>query len=389
MNSTIKNIAVITNIAPHYRSILWEKLLKNRSYHFEFYFGNDVYQGIEKINFKTERFASIQNQIHHIRNVYFKSKLLFWQKGILRKCIVKKIDAAIILGDSYIISNWIAAIIFRIRGIQVIFWSHGLYGNEGWFKKRYRTLFYKLANEHLLYERRAKGLMVSSGFNANKLHIIFNSLDYEATLLFRTTYKDKIKKQTFSFFNNPELPTILFIGRLTKVKKLDYLVEAIHLLKSQQYNVNLLIIGEGDQKETLKLQMQSLNVMDQCYLYGACYSEEVLAKLISTADLCVSPGNVGLTAIHSMSYGTPVLTHDNFQRQMPEVGAITEGKNGCFFKENDLSSMVDHIKDWLFSNKLTRNEIRENCYGVIDKYYNPNYQVRVIENLLKNQPPLI
>lgn len=389
MDVARKNISVITNIAPHYRSLLWERLLKSNTYHFNFYFGDNLFQGIEKINFEDERFASVQSQIHHLSNVYFKGKLLFWQQGILTTCIVKKIDTAIILGDSYIISNWIAAVILRFKGTKVVFWSHGLYGDEPWLKKWYRTLFYRLANDHLLYERRAKELMIASGFKANKLHVIFNSLDYESNLKFRSTSQGLIKKETLSFFNNPEQPTVLFIGRLTKVKKLIYLVKAIKALKSQNYKVNLLIIGEGDQKETLKKQMLSLNIEDQCYLYGPCYSEEILAKLIASSDLCVSPGNVGLTAIHCMSYGTPVLTHDNFNRQMPEVGAISEGENGCFFKENDLSSMVDRIKDWLFNNKLTRNQIRYNCYEIIDKYYNPDYQVRVIENLLDNQPPLI
>ena len=44
----------------------------------------------------------------------------------------------------------------------------------------------------------------------------------------------------------------------------------------------------------------------------------------------VSPGNVGLTAIHSLSYGTPVLTHNNFNNQMPEVESIQPGFNGYF-----------------------------------------------------------
>ena len=74
---------------------------------------------------------------------------------------------------------------------------------------------------------------------------------------------------------------------------------------------------------------------------------------------------------------------------MPEVGAIIEGNNGCYFKENDVNSMVHEIKDWLFNNLLTRKEISDNCYEIIDTYYNPDYQVKVIENLLENKPPLI
>ena len=58
--------------------------------------------------------------------------------------------------------------------------------------------------------------------------------------------------------------------------------------------------------------MENLNLQDQIWFYGACYDESKLGELIFNADLCVSPGNVGLTAVHSMGYGTPVITHNNF-----------------------------------------------------------------------------
>ena len=54
--------------------------------------------------------------------------------------------------------------------------------------------------------------------------------------------------------------------------------------------------------------------------------------------------NVGLTAIHSLSFGTPVLTHNNFDNQMPEVQAINEGENGGFFIENDLEDLIKKIE---------------------------------------------
>ena len=43
-------------------------------------------------------------------------------------------------------------------------------------------------------------------------------------------------------------------------------------------------------------------------------------------DITVSPDKVGLTAIHSMAYGRPVITHDNMDRQGPEVEAVIPGR---------------------------------------------------------------
>ncbi|WP_026810763.1 glycosyltransferase [Arenibacter latericius] len=385
----MKNIYIITNIASHYRSSLWEKLLNNRKYNFNFFFGKDLVFGIKEINFNDKNIKFRQSQIHKLTNVYFKDKIIIWQKGIIKKCLTSQVDTAIILGDSWIISNWIIAIILRLKGVKVIFWSHGIYGNEPKIKKWIRILFYKLAHEHLLYERRGKRQMVINGFKECKLHVIFNSLNYEANLMYRKAAEKFSKTEIYPFFPTPELPTIIFIGRLTEVKKLNYLIEAVNQLNIQKYLVNLLIIGEGGQRKKLIGLAKEYGIDNQCHFYGPCYSEKILSSLISTADLCVSPGNVGLTGIHSMSYGTPVLTHNNFINQMPEVEAIIEGKNGCFFSENDISSMVSQLINWLFYNKLTRDEIRSNCYNIIDNYYNPNYQVKVIENIIEDKQPFL
>ena len=70
-----------------------------------------------------------------------------------------------------------------------------------------------------------------------------------------------------------------------------------------------------------------------CIFYGATYDEKELSKLIYMSDLTVSPGNIGLTAIHSLSYGTPVCSHSNFNNQMPESEAIINFENGFFFRK--------------------------------------------------------
>lgn len=384
-----KNVAIITNIAPLYRLPLYSKILNNKNYNCHFYLGKDNHSGIKQIDFENENIVKFQNLTHFLKNIYYRNKILIWQRGIVKTCLVSTFDAAVITGDLFVISNWLIALILRLKGTKVIFWSHGFYGNESKIKKWIRTLFFSLAHEHLLYERRGKNLMINAGFERNKLHVIFNSLDYEQSLRYRESFTNNLaKEEVYPFFLNSSLPTLIFIGRLTKIKKLDMLIEAIKKIELDGRKVNLLLVGDGNEKTHLINLIRNQNFENQCYLFGPCYSEEQLSKLISNADLCVSPGNVGLTAIHSMSYGTPVLTHGNFANQMPEVGAIKEGYNGLFFEENDFNSLSENIFAWIFQNKLSRDKIRKNCYQVIDLYYNPDYQVKVIENLLKNNPPL-
>lgn len=123
----------------------------------------------------------------------------------------------------------------------------------------------------------------------------------------------------------------------------------------------------------------------QTWFYGSCYDESVLSDLVFESDLCVSPGNVGLTVIHCFSYGTPVITHGNFAYQMPEAEAIIPGKNGDYFEMDSIEDLGKKIHKWFDSNNTkNRNEIRKNCYKVIDEKYNPYYQSRLIDKVLKD-----
>ncbi|GGW83495.1 glycosyltransferase family 4 protein [Salegentibacter mishustinae] len=379
-------INIFTNIAPHYRKGLWEKLISHKKMDFHFYYGLNDYSKIKKIDLNEFVFQPFKHHFHILKNFWFKQKALIWQTGVIKTCLYTNAKINIFLGEMYCISTWIAAIICRFKGHTVIFWGHGFYGNEGKIKKNIRRTFYSLANQHLLYEHRGKNLMVQAGFNPKNLHVIFNSLDYQKHKNLRNKNNGMRKEEIFSFFENPILPTIVFIGRLTPVKRLDMLIQAISEINSLKQTVNLLIIGDGLLKSDL--MQKGKKGLEQKWLYfsGACYEEDKIGEHLSLADLCISPGNVGLTAIHSLSFGTPVGTHGNLLNQMPEVEAIKDGYNGFYFSENDMEDLIIKTTQWLRKNP-DREAVRKRCYEIIDKHYNPEYQIKVIEKLISESNP--
>jgi len=396
----MQTIYLFTNIPSHYRQALWTKLLEDTNNEYHFVFGGGAVTGIKEIDFEREDFLPYKSRLHRVKNFPYKSRLhrvknfwykghvLYWQKGVISRCFRTKMDSAIFVGDMYCLATWIAAIICRIRNIKVVFWGHGFYGNEGKIKLFLRKMFYRLAHKHLLYERRAKQLMIENGFNPDSLYVVFNSLDYNEHVRLRQQYQTIDKRHTFPFFNNPELPVLVFIGRLTPVKNLDLLMHAVNAINAQSAKVNLLVIGDGPEKQRLQ-EFGKRGVNDGFYHFtGACYDERQIGLYLSASDLCVSPGNVGLTAVHSLSFGTPVATHSNFANQMPEVGAITEGYNGFLFEENNSTDLKDKIQSWL-SIDVPRDKIKNQCFEVIDNYYNPNYQLTVFNRLAANEKPEI
>jgi glycosyltransferase involved in cell wall biosynthesis len=141
-----------------------------------------------------------------------------------------------------------------------------------------------------------------------------------------------------------------------------------------------MIIGDGDVKEDLESLAKKLVV--DAYFFGACYEEEKISEFMSNAGLCVSPGNVGLTSIHAMSYGIPVCTNDDFKNQMPEFEAIKPWETGCFF-EKEKENLAEIISKW-FERSPSREKVRTNCYDVVDNFYNPNMQLEVLRKAIKD-----
>jgi glycosyltransferase involved in cell wall biosynthesis len=108
----------------------------------------------------------------------------------------------------------------------------------------------------------------------------------------------------------------------------------------------------------------------------------IIAELFYNANVCVSPGNVGLTAIHSLTFGCPVITHGNLPDQMPEFEAIRPGITGDFFKENDAYDLSEKIKKWISLNDAQRDETRNAAYKEIDQKWNIHYQINTIRKII-------
>jgi glycosyltransferase involved in cell wall biosynthesis len=175
-----------------------------------------------------------------------------WQRGILSKSMFGDYDVFICLGNVNILSNWVACALSRMRGKRVLMWTHGLYGSESTLVRVLRCLHYRLASGLLLYGERASHLLQDQGFNAADLYVVANSLDvdrqnmlYEAMCSGLTDFPESVS------FEARDLPTLLFIGRITKQKKIHLLLEAASILRERGQAVNVLIVGDGAELESL------------------------------------------------------------------------------------------------------------------------------------------
>jgi glycosyltransferase involved in cell wall biosynthesis len=377
-------VAIIDGIAAHYRLLLFQKLSQQADNEYKLFASKVPLNGIAIIDPALADLDASRGGVNwtFIHNVVVLKRIV-WQKNVMRIAAKGKFDVYIFIGESHVISTWIGVALCRLRKRKIVFWGHGVYGNEKFIKKYFRRIFNKLPDAYLIYNERTKELLIKDGIKEEKLFVVYNSLNYDAHVVVRNsiTREEICQLKKKLFLKNDELPVLLFIGRLTPEKKIDQLIGSINILHSKGKKVNCVIIGSGDEEMSLKKLVINYNLQDYIFFYGPGYNESQNGLLLSMANCCVSPGNVGLTAIHSLSFGTPVITHNDLPNQGPEVSSVIENFTGELFVRNDMDDLASHIEELVFIKG--KEHYRDNCIKIIDDFYNPYYQIKIFNALIQ------
>jgi glycosyltransferase involved in cell wall biosynthesis len=306
-----------------------------------------------------------------------------WIAGSITLPIKLRNNLFVITGEPFCLSSWMLMIVARLYGKKIYTWTHGWNGGEHGVKKFIKKTYLNIPNGNFIYGDYAKDLMIGLGFDANRLWVVYNSLHYQEHLGIRKQLNfSKIYSKKFG----NSFPTICFIGRLTKQKKLGMLLEAQSICEKRfTCPFNIIFIGTGPEDKPLKLLADKNSNEGKVLFFGACYEEIGIAEFIYNADLCVSPGEVGLTAIHVLSYGTPVITHDNFVNQMPEFEAIKENITGDFFEEDNVEDLALKIYHWFEKYPVKTDDLIRSCFNIIDDKFNPKFQLQVFKKVFEKQ----
>lgn len=363
-------LCLVYNTAPHYREAVFTAL--DKEYDCDWFFGET------KTDIKEMDISKLQN-VQYYKTTWFAGNRLYWQKGLISKLFDKNYQNFLVLSEVRSVSLWLFMGLKRLffSNKRVYGWSHGLYGREGKFRKLLERWKANGMECLFVYNNRARNLFIENGTPSSKVITIYNSLDYSAQLSIRESLKETSVYR--DYFNNSN-PTIIFIGRLTKSKKLDWLLSALEILSQNRKSVNAVFVGGGEAMDELKSIAEKKKI--PAWFYGPCYDEVKNGELLFNADLCVSPGNVGLTAIHSLMFGTPVITNDDLTHQGPEFEAIKEGVTGTFFRNGSIHSLASSIANW-FESHPSRATVRANCYREVDKNWNPQNQMRIFRKYLQ------
>ena len=367
-------VAVVYHLLAHYRMAVMTALDHQPDLSVEFYAAYQESEGVISLD------ASALKRFVPSPGHWFGP--LFWQTNAVRVALKRdRPDAIIYLANPWFVSTWIGAMAARLRGIPVLFWGHGWLRPETGGKRLLRAVYFRLANRMMLYSQRAAGLGRDTGYPADRITVIFNSLNTDAAdeVVADIEAGRLNTHDPHSFFEDKARPLVICTARLIRACRFDLLLQAADLLAKRGQPVNILLVGDGPERAGLVAQARELGLA--VHFMGACYDESILGQLIYGADVTVSPGKIGLTAMHSLMYGTPAITHDNLDEQMPEVEALFPERVGALFRQGDATDLADVLHQWL-NNGLDRQEVRARCRAEIARHWTPQIQVARIKEAL-------
>lgn len=365
-------ICCIYNMGAHYRWPIFKAMAER--FPIDFCFGPD--------NAYTHSIKTFDyNKLPGFKRLLKNRRLLlkfYWQSGAVRQ-LFHPYKQYLMLGEAYCLSTWVMVLGARLTGRKSVCWTHGWYGREGVLKRWVSRLFYSLFNNILTYNSYARDLLIKGGIPAKKIRVLGNSLDSAGM---RALRPELHSTEIYSSHFHNALPTLIYCGRIQKSKHLELMIEAAHLLKDAGRDVNLVFVGQDSEGVDIPMLAKEAGLEERVWMYGPCYDDKKLAELFFNADVCVSPGNVGLTAVHSLSFGCPVITHGDFPWQGPEFECIKPGITGDFFRRGDAADLACVITNWIDHSPEQRRQTALSAFEEIDTHWSVEHEIDVFSKVL-------
>ena len=101
------------------------------------------------------------------------------------------------------------------------------------------------------------------------------------------------------------------------------------------------------------------------------------------SDGFLYPGYIGLSLVHALWYGLPVITHDNLLRHAPEFTILKDQHNSIKYKEFDAVDLSEKMTN-LVADRGKLMKMKNNAYGSVSKNWTFKNMINNYDHAIKN-----
>jgi glycosyltransferase involved in cell wall biosynthesis len=201
----------------------------------------------------------------------------------------------------------------------------------------YTRWFYNATDEIRVPTKEYITVLTKRGFKQSKLNVFKRGIDSGVFLPHRggkTFLKDR-------WGLNGDY-TLLYVGRISKDKSLDFLLDAFHKIAEKKPSTKLILVGDGPYLQALKRKTRkaagSANV-----LFTGRIDHEKLPLIYSGSDLFLFPSKTdtfGKAVLEAQACGLPAIVSD----EGGPKELIVHGKTGFVVESDNIAEWVNKIE---------------------------------------------
>ncbi len=244
-------------------------------------------------------------------------------------------------------ANFYGVFLKRLIKIPVVTTIHSDY-KQDFIGSFYKKLVYTTLNTWALrsfdsfvaVSDNFKELLVSRGFPAEKIFVVYNGIDFGLSLKLASR-QDFLQK--FALSIPPEAKIVGIVARLHPIKGLDLFIRgAQHILKEEP-ETHFIIAGEGKEREKLEYCRESLKLQKKVHFIGH----------IKNTDEFINILDINTLTSHSESF--PYVLLEGARLKKPTVSSdvggigrlIKEKETGLLFRSGDETDFATKVLELL------------------------------------------
>ncbi len=278
--------------------------------------GKDIHIVTAQVEGSEAHDAHHPNSVHRInlqRIAWLRPESLAMYIKLLMKCLrlvlTHRIDA--VHAGRVLPEGLVGLLVARLFRKPLITYAHGeeitTWRQSGKFKAMRFT--YRHSNRVIANSRFTKKELLNLGVHPEKILLISPGVDIDR---FRPGLDYIDLKNRLKLGENQKL--ILSVGRLTRRKGFDRVIESLQCLRDQGIEVHYAIIGIGEDREYLESLATSYNVWDYVHFLGHVPTQE-LPRWYNACDLFVMPNReidgdtegFGMVFLEAAACGKPAI----------------------------------------------------------------------------------
>lgn len=238
---------------------------------------------------------------------------------------------------------WVLSFLAADQGIPLVLTAHGtdLMGFDNWPELRDYAKRAMDACKAVISISKDNCVLLEERFPESKDKVVMMRNGYDPAVFYQEALD---RREILGLYGVAEeefkdKKIVIYAGKLTQMKAVDVLLQAVRLYEERLPETLTLIVGDGEEREELERLAEDLHL--QSVRFFGNVDQQSLRRLYNVSDISVVPSRreaFGLVALEAMACGIPVVATNS--------GGLPDFVNdevGVLVKPEDPQDLADGI----------------------------------------------